>query len=169
HMDAKHKPTFDCVECSRSFRTQVSLDEHYRGSPNHPNCRVCGRGFRTQDLHHDGCHPQSTCETCRLTMYDEKMPKHYRQSPQHPKCRSCDQGFANDTEFNLHCTTVHSNVQCVECDQQFFDAEALQNHYNNSLQHPKCKRCGKGFANENKYATVSSIYFSLQHGYSSEH
>ncbi|PBK59526.1 hypothetical protein ARMSODRAFT_899222, partial [Armillaria solidipes] len=149
-----------CMDCGRSFRSQVSLDEHFRGSPNHPNCTICGRGFRTQAL--------STCETCGLTTYDQEMPKHYKESPRHPKCRSCDQGFANDPEYNLHCATVHSDAHCVECDRQFFDVEALQNHYSNSLQHPKCKRCGKGFPNENKYATVSSIYFSLQHGDSSE-
>lgn len=34
-----------CQKCKRSYRTSESLVEHYRGSPHHPNCKNCGRGF----------------------------------------------------------------------------------------------------------------------------
>src|SRR5919205_205256 len=44
-MTAKHPPTYDCVPCNKSFHAPFALEDHYRGSQNHPNCVRCGRGF----------------------------------------------------------------------------------------------------------------------------
>lgn len=44
-MAAKHPPTFDCITCNKSFHAPFALEDHYRGSQNHPNCVRCGRGF----------------------------------------------------------------------------------------------------------------------------
>ena len=45
-MAAKHPPTYDCTVCNRSYHAPFALEDHYRGSPAHPNCGRCGRGFR---------------------------------------------------------------------------------------------------------------------------
>lgn len=46
HMAAKHPVTYDCTVCNRAFPAPFALDDHYRGSPSHPNCFKCGRGFK---------------------------------------------------------------------------------------------------------------------------
>ena len=45
-MVAKHPPTFDCERCARSYKQSFALEDHYRGSPVHPNCGHCGKGFK---------------------------------------------------------------------------------------------------------------------------
>src|SRR5882757_2150394 len=45
-MAAKHPPTYDCTLCNRSYHAPFALEDHYRGSPAHPNCGRCGRGFK---------------------------------------------------------------------------------------------------------------------------
>lgn len=46
HIAAKHPPTYDCDQCHKKFPSSFSLNDHYRGSPVHPNCVRCGRGFK---------------------------------------------------------------------------------------------------------------------------
>ncbi|KAJ3732565.1 hypothetical protein DFJ43DRAFT_1073188 [Lentinula guzmanii] len=54
HVDTKHiareneERFYTCHTCNRSFASQSSLDEHYRGSNVHPVCPRCGKGFKDQ-------------------------------------------------------------------------------------------------------------------------
>ncbi|KAK0506728.1 hypothetical protein EDD18DRAFT_1325873 [Armillaria luteobubalina] len=143
---------FSCEACEREFKSQTSLDEHYRGSPNHPNCFVCGRGFKNMDLcdtHHDEAHPRVVCSTCRITMYEHELSRHLKDSPRHPTCQFCPDalGFESDAEFSIHCQTMHAESYCVKCRRVFDDIKA---HYLESVVHPKCERCqdSVGFADE---------------------
>ncbi|KAK0434723.1 hypothetical protein EV421DRAFT_1717297 [Armillaria borealis] len=148
---------FPCRSCTRTFRSQTSLDEHYRGSPNHPTCPVCGRGFRTRALcnaHHDDAHPRVLCSVCHLLLYKHELPQHFKDSPRHPTCNLCTLGFKGDVEFTSHCKTIHADSYCLQCCCMFDD---LKGHYKNSIMHPKCMLCNGevGFSGESEYTDVS--------------
>jgi len=51
HMEKKHPKMYKCELCQREFKQEFALEDHYKGSPQHPNCAACGKGFKTKTLH----------------------------------------------------------------------------------------------------------------------
>ncbi|KAL6301411.1 hypothetical protein BKA93DRAFT_738710 [Sparassis latifolia] len=48
HTTSAHTDT-RCAPCNRLFRTKESLRDHYRDSPAHPHCAICGVGFENDE------------------------------------------------------------------------------------------------------------------------
>ncbi|KAJ7585693.1 hypothetical protein C8J56DRAFT_892389 [Mycena floridula] len=62
----------------RPFRTLEALEEHYRGSPGHPNCKECGRGFvdrrrlQTHVMEHHRALMHKRCPLCNELCVDAR-------------------------------------------------------------------------------------------------
>ncbi|KAF8886134.1 hypothetical protein BD779DRAFT_1531105 [Infundibulicybe gibba] len=158
HMAARHPPTFDCNSCNRSFHAQFALEDHYRGSPAHPNCSKCDRGFKNAhdcEEHHRTAHPRTSCLACGgVTMYEDFVDTHYLESPNHPSCTRCDPnvGFKDDQAYSE--VTHHFNspeLHCGLCTRHFESADAVLVHYSDSPRHPKCNTCNSGFKDEQEH------------------
>lgn len=119
-MAAKHPPTYDCTVCNRSYHAPFALEDHYRGSPAHPNCGRCGRGFKDAPAceevlftvfcfrprseliyqHHRTAHPKVPCLLCGgRIFYEDTLDQHYWDSVNHPSCIPCNAGFKDDTAY----------------------------------------------------------------------
>lgn len=111
HMEAKHPPTYDCTVCNRPFHAPFALEDHYRGSPSHPNCSRCGRGFKDTpacEEHHRTAHPKIPCALCGgKSVYEEELNRHYFESQNHPSCTQCAQGFKDDSALREHVQAQH--------------------------------------------------------------
>lgn len=120
-MAAKHPPTYDCTVCNRSYHAPFALEDHYRGSPAHPNCGRCGRGFKdapaceevlftffcfrspilTRYQHHRTAHPKVPCLLCGgRIFYEDTLDQHYWDSVNHPSCIPCNAGFKDDAAYS---------------------------------------------------------------------
>jgi len=121
-MTAKHPPTYDCIACTKSFHAPFALEDHYRGSQNHPNCVRCGRGFlddaareevgsifvplfffffETRLQHLRVAHPKVPCGPCGgIVLYEDALPQHYSDSSNHPSCLRCNKGFKDDSAYS---------------------------------------------------------------------
>ncbi|KAH6909488.1 hypothetical protein BKA70DRAFT_201246 [Coprinopsis sp. MPI-PUGE-AT-0042] len=114
HMAAKHPPTFDCARCSRSYRHSFALEDHYRGSPYHPNCSRCGKGFKDEselEEHRQTVHVQRPCTPCggELVYQDQdSLERHYVNSERHSKCTECNKGFRDGAALRAHANLEHS-------------------------------------------------------------
>ncbi|GLB39060.1 hypothetical protein LshimejAT787_0602220 [Lyophyllum shimeji] len=155
HMADKHPPTFDCESCNRSFASPSALEDHYRGSPNHPNCSRCGMGFvdgKARDEHHHSTHPRVSCQLCGgLMIYEDVLENHYLDSAKHPQCGTCNQGFKDAAAYEEHQISAHPEPQCLSCEREFPDNETLQRHYYVSPSHPECPLCQIGFKDNVEY------------------
>ncbi|KAF8804676.1 hypothetical protein BYT27DRAFT_7194287 [Phlegmacium glaucopus] len=144
HMAAKHPPTYDCTVCNRSYHAPFALEDHYRGSPAHPNCGRCGRGFIDApacEEHHRTAHPKAPCLPCGgRIFYEDALDQHYWDSVNHPSCIPCNSGFKNDTAYAEHVSAVHSELQS--------GADAVQAHSVLPPIHPKCNECGLEFIDD---------------------
>ncbi|KAI3608525.1 myc-associated zinc finger [Moniliophthora roreri] len=162
HLDStKHNPTtptsdYNCSTCSRKYSSQFSLQEHYRQSPNHPQCIPCRKGFKNKkqyDQHLSEEHSSTVaCSQCegRQIRVDE-LQTHFRHSPNHPKCVKCDEGFDTDKNYEQHVEDVHVGSRCFKCRRIFDDPEELIDHYITSSSHPICELCNTGFADNSAY------------------
>lgn len=119
HMSAKHPPTFDCLECTKTFASPGALSDHFRGSVKHPNCVKCGKGFKnfaerkdvrisdTQVLvtnpslqHQALVHVPIPCGPCGGILVDrDAQDGHYLASPNHPNCLLCNHGFEDQSRY----------------------------------------------------------------------
>ncbi|ESK96307.1 myc-associated zinc finger [Moniliophthora roreri MCA 2997] len=162
HLDStKHNPTtptsdYNCSTCSRKYSSQFSLQEHYRQSPNHPQCIPCRKGFKNKkqyDQHLSEEHSSTVaCSQCkgRQIRVDE-LQTHFRHSPNHPKCVKCNEGFDTDKNYEQHVEDVHIDSRCFKCRRIFDDPEELIDHYITSSSHPICELCNTGFADNSAY------------------
>ncbi|KAJ7723383.1 hypothetical protein B0H16DRAFT_1334147, partial [Mycena metata] len=157
HNAAVHPP-FKCTVTGckgKTFLTQSSLDDHYRGKPAHPNCDRCGKGFlnkRVLDDHVSTDHPKTKC--CGRTIFDDELQEHYRESTHHPKCDTCGIGFKDDEAYNTHAAEVHADLHCTKCRRQFATRVDLEQHFKTSSVHPECAQCGVGFLNDAAFNEV---------------
>ncbi|KAJ7705781.1 hypothetical protein B0H16DRAFT_1826416 [Mycena metata] len=143
---------FTCTICrGKTFGTQSSLDDHYRGKPAaiHPNCDRCGKGFLNDSGLNDHVlvdHPKSKC--CYGTIFDDDLPLHYRESVNHPKCLTCGIGFKDDKLHRAHATAEHGDLHCTICQRQFATRTHLAEHFKTADVHPLCAPCGMGFLDD---------------------
>ncbi|KIY71552.1 hypothetical protein CYLTODRAFT_450720 [Cylindrobasidium torrendii FP15055 ss-10] len=114
HMDHVHPYCCFHPDCgSRSFKTEESLKEHYRGSPAHPNCNLCGLGSestRALNEHIANNHPKVDCpqeRCCVRNVYERDLHAHFNESSAHPKCSECDIGFVDGEAFLDHWNREH--------------------------------------------------------------
>ncbi|TFK41498.1 hypothetical protein BDQ12DRAFT_387347 [Crucibulum laeve] len=166
HMVAKHPPTFDCNVCSRSYHAQFALEDHYRGSPAHPNCPVCGRGSKdaaTNEEHHRAAHPRVPCEPCGgKIFYEEMLGRHYTESSDHPSCPHCAKGCKDEEAIIQHIQDFHPELRCESCALDFDSMDAINDHYLTSLMHPKCPHCRLGFKeNDQRTTHIQEVHPSL--------
>ncbi|KAF8631487.1 hypothetical protein AX15_002374 [Amanita polypyramis BW_CC] len=162
HMAARHPPTFDCTKCNRTYRSQSSLEDHYRGSPAHPNCSRCGKGFKNKRLmeeHFMMQHAVVSCSCGLTTLYLDELDAHYLASDMHPSCQTCNLGFKDGESYQEHLNSSHGNLYCMLCAVKFDTPEALSDHYLISPRHPSCASCGKGFRSDQEF----SIHLSSEH------
>lgn len=91
---AKEHP-FHCLTCERFYQTSTSLVEHYRGSPNHPNCPTCGQGF----LDKMACFEVLTFPIFNATNHClQHQLTHSRYD-----CPRCERKFLSGVESHLVC------------------------------------------------------------------
>ncbi|KAF9530012.1 hypothetical protein CPB83DRAFT_196651 [Crepidotus variabilis] len=163
HMAAKHPPTYDCLTCSKSFHAPFALEDHYRGSQNHPNCVRCGRGFfdeGAREEHLLTAHPKFPCGPCGgILVYEDALEQHYSDSPHHPSCMQCGKGFKDDSAYAEHIAEIHADLHCKSCKTSFDHAEATQAHFWSSSSHPKCDQCSLGFEdNEARESHIEMVH-----------
>ncbi|KAJ4479893.1 hypothetical protein C8R41DRAFT_499863 [Lentinula lateritia] len=175
HIDAKHSTkegetkSYTCRPCNRSFASQSSLVEHYRGSEAHPTCPKCGKGFenrRSFNEHQQLRGPcniqiaQVFCSSCDMTIQKDDIFQHYLESPSHPTCHQCRVGFVDDRDFEQHCLRLHDLTRCKQCGRQYENVAQLQQHYLTSIRHPTCSACEIGFETEKRQqAHIQTIHF----------
>ncbi|KAM6492562.1 hypothetical protein JOM56_012286 [Amanita muscaria] len=156
HMTSRHPPTFDCTKCNRTYRSHSSLEDHYRGSPAHPNCSRCGKGFRNKrsvEEHFAVQHSLVSCPCSPMALYFDELDEHYLTSDAHPSCLACNCGFKDDESYREHLVSTHTNVYCAPCRVQFETPEALSEHHLVSPRHPTCMTCGKGFKDDQEFTS----------------
>lgn len=127
-MTAKHPPTYDCITCNKSFHAPFALEDHYRGSQNHPNCVRCGRGFLDAAAREE------------VGVFFPNFPPTY-----------C-------SNFLQHLRIAHPKVSCGPCGGIVIYEEALSQHYSDSSNHPSCLRCSNGFKDDSSYSEVSPSF-----------
>ncbi|TFK28559.1 hypothetical protein FA15DRAFT_43299 [Coprinopsis marcescibilis] len=116
HTATKHPPTFDCETCERSYKQIFALEDHYRGSPRHPNCPRCGKGFRDEqemEQHRKTAHTKIACGPCggELIYEDQdSLERHYAASKNHPSCAQCPKGFLDDDLLQEHVSSEHTET-----------------------------------------------------------
>ncbi|KAF5390045.1 hypothetical protein D9757_003894 [Collybiopsis confluens] len=151
HSLAFDSPLLYCQPCHKKFQTEVDLQEHFRGSPAHPKCGTCPKGFLNQDMcdnHRREAHPHP-CQSCGVAFSQRKdLMKHFKLSPNHPSCRACEVSFVNDGEYDKHCREEHANTRCQQCERQYDVLADLQHHFLTSKKHPTCGTCKVGFEND---------------------
>ncbi|KAF8341912.1 hypothetical protein F5887DRAFT_975610 [Amanita rubescens] len=152
HMAARHPPTFDCMKCNRTFRSQSSLEDHYRGSSEHPNCNRCGKGFKNKRLMEEHYGMQHA-----LVSYE--LDAHYLASDMHPSCLVCNCGFKDSESYKEHLVSAHENLFCALCTAYFESPETLSDHYLMSPRHPSCMACCRGFRGDQEF----SAHLSSEH------
>ncbi|KAJ7596791.1 hypothetical protein C8J56DRAFT_297506 [Mycena floridula] len=79
HNTTKHPPIYDCSKCNKTFPESDRLAEHYRGSPQHPNCHFCGTGCKDlaaldEHINRDHTYPD-------FRTYQGKKNRYHRQAP----------------------------------------------------------------------------------------
>ena len=136
-MAAKHPPTYDCTLCNRSYHAPFALEDHYRGSPAHPNCGRCGRGFRD-------------APACEEVLFDVLffLPSVFPD--------------LNSSNYQHH-RTAHPKAPCLPCGGRIFYEDALDQHYLESVNHPSCIPCSAGFEDDIAYAEVNFPSQSKEH------
>ncbi|KAK2465591.1 hypothetical protein APHAL10511_002483 [Amanita phalloides] len=162
HMAARHPPTFDCAKCTRTFRSQSSLEDHYRGSPEHPNCSRCGKGFRNKRLmeeHYSMQHALVSCPCGPAMLFFDELDEHYLTSDMHPSCVICHCGFKDNESHKEHMAFNHGNLYCAPCSAYFETPETLSDHYFSSPGHPSCITCSKGFRGDQEF----SLHLAAEH------
>ncbi|KAH6901945.1 hypothetical protein BKA70DRAFT_1307842 [Coprinopsis sp. MPI-PUGE-AT-0042] len=113
HTADRHPPTFDCDWCSRSFRYLFSLEDHYKGSPYHPNCAGCGRGFKDVlelEEHRQTDHIEGPCTPSGGELaHEEQDPLEwkYGEYGEHFICTECQSGFADEELLRAHANLEH--------------------------------------------------------------
>ncbi|KAG7097674.1 hypothetical protein E1B28_005000 [Marasmius oreades] len=154
----RHRDTdaeFRCSTCSRGYATSRALDEHYRQSPNHPNCpvRSCRRGFRnkvTCEEHVKQSHPTAEC-SCGDQYFIEEGDQHLETSSHHPVCAICNIGFVDAGALSKHENIAHKELLCKRCERHFINHDELVQHYLSSFAHPTCEICCLGFADDDVF------------------
>ncbi|KIK70264.1 hypothetical protein GYMLUDRAFT_80218 [Collybiopsis luxurians FD-317 M1] len=143
-----------CQPCQKKFEFQNNLQEHFRGSPAHPNCEVCGKGFFNKQMCEDHCkeaHP-FVCKPCNVAFSLKRdLSKHYYTSPSHPSCRVCKVGFVDDEGLDQHFRKEHGDTRCQQCQRQYDSLSELQHHFLASKKHPTCTICDLGFENDEEH------------------
>ncbi|KAF8156785.1 hypothetical protein B0H34DRAFT_750660 [Crassisporium funariophilum] len=162
HMAAKHPPTYDCTMCNRSYHAPFALEDHYRGSPAHPNCGRCGRGFLDAaacEEHHRTSHPKAPCLPCGgKVFYDDALDQHFWDSQNHPSCIPCNTGFKDDAAYAEHVSEIHPELRCGICSRQFETVDAVQAHFLVSPAHPRCNECNLGFQDLAAYSSHEAAH-----------
>ena len=116
HVQSKHSsqpPQFPCSQCSKTFKLQRSLDEHF--AANHDQrlftCAFCGRkygtamGLRNHESEHTGNYLYS-CSKCRYkTNYKPDFEAHGATKHAEPamfECGGCKKHFKHKTNLSRH-------------------------------------------------------------------
>ncbi|KAJ3979285.1 hypothetical protein F5890DRAFT_1547050 [Lentinula detonsa] len=165
HVDTKHiareneERLYTCHTCNRSFASQSSLDEHYRGSNVHPVCSRCGKGFKDQwsfDEHEQLCPHHALeviCRSCHIKIKKNDMLKHYLDSPNHPTCLQCKVGFVDDSAFEQHCLRLHDIARCKRCRRQYDSVFGLER----AKKHATCSTCENGSTRDRQEDIISQL------------
>lgn len=111
HMDLK----FNCSMCERVFKTQISLQTHYRSTheKHRPyGCKLCGYSATSN----------SNLQQHVLAVHEKLRPF---------RCQQCVLTFALKQQLDRHVATVHERVRsyvCEVCHKRYTSAHGLQYH-----------------------------------------
>ena len=107
----------------------ISEDEDIHLPNKKHRCGVCTKSFKTRSL-------------LNVHMRNHaKIKNNYR-------CRFCNKKFKSSNELTSHIESKH-NFECKTCKTSFEEADQLLEHI--SIDHPRCKVCGKRFTNTARY------------------
>ncbi|XP_070767776.1 zinc finger protein ZFP2 [Enoplosus armatus] len=131
-----------CAECGKRFcqiyNYRVHLRTHAQTKMDHLTCRVCLKGFMSQeDLkdHLSRTHFENEfyeCDLCKRVFASLKACEYHVQLHKcrpNVKCESCDRSFSSPKYLMRHRRrTCHRNFKCIDCTKTFTKKNALLKH-----------------------------------------
>jgi hypothetical protein len=106
---------------------------------------------------------QFQCHTCERRFKSEGAVLAHSEALDHFPywdCNMCPDEFYNAEDLMEHKEEWHQS-HCALCKELFEDILALRHHYQTSSAHPRCKKCQRGFANQE--ALDQHLHYSAAH------
>ena len=168
---------FQCVLCSKDFRSPADIKRHYRLHTGEKNfkCSICFKAFVSayNMKNHMATHEEShtlkifKCSKCEKRFTTEKyLQIHSERLHENPGafvCSVCSYSFNRKDNLAIH-ERKHSGVQpysCNKCNKSFFEKRALDSHSykDHGVSKPSiCEICGKGFVLKSKLVDHMNIH-----------
>ncbi|KAI0263097.1 hypothetical protein BC834DRAFT_889105 [Gloeopeniophorella convolvens] len=109
HVISVHRP-ITCHACNGLPVYREDVNNHYRISPNHPKCGVCGTGFENDEAFNEHIlmlHPELRCRTCNISFGSVALlDAHYQESSRHPSCPECRLSFEDNLALVKHVIAI---------------------------------------------------------------
>lgn len=118
-----------CTECSKTFKTELSLKAHLETHAN--QCDICYKLFSNGNIlldHKTQCHPDMfTCKHCKVS-FTTSDDLYIHSLLHYNKCTNCNKSFEHKNQLEQHIKDKHY-VQCNECLKSFVTTLAMNAHY----------------------------------------
>ncbi|XP_068114763.1 oocyte zinc finger protein XlCOF6-like [Hyperolius riggenbachi] len=159
--------SFSCSECTRRFKSKLSLVMHKRVHEREQgfSCAECGKFFKQKFLlsYHQRSHiveKTFRCSECgKCFKYKCHLNRHFKVhlDKNQFSCPECEKSFYRkdllDRHFHKH--TGEMPYTCSECGKCFQDKTALVKHYQKHCQQTQmactCTECGERFKKDDDF------------------
>lgn len=181
HQATKHRHS--CQKCSRSFGTQIGLEDHDRDSHGSPS----GKAKRSPASNQAAGQLQNNndnryCGECRKVFVDAAALAQHLQSSAHAsdfRCCDCERSFVSTKALMQHLQDkVHKpkpppapdrTQTCHECRRQFRSEEALRQHQSSEIHRPartfSCAAGGAGSGScDRRFGSPAAMLQHLESG-----
>ena len=136
---------FQCTICKTIFKSQETLNQHYRHR-RHRGCEYCNDKFCSKNDYVNHVAVNHTCNFCadsfklRNELLEHIETVHERLKPE--KCPTCDIVFG-EKALKVHITSVHINqkAKCDTCEALFSSEDNLKSHIKSVHEEKKSVKC----------------------------